>query len=53
MINDHLYESRFSPYVNGKRIAKNIYATPQEEYEEKLKVLIKTMKEELQPKRKR
>ena len=27
MINDHLYEGRFSPRVNGKRIAKNIYAT--------------------------
>ena len=25
MINDHLYEGRFSPRVNGKRIAKNIY----------------------------
>ena len=27
MINDHLYEGRFSPRVNGKRISKNIYAT--------------------------
>ena len=26
MINDHLYEGRFSPRVNGKRIARNIYA---------------------------
>ena len=40
MINDHLYEGRFSPRVNGKRIAKNIYATTREECEEKLKVLI-------------
>ena len=47
MINDHLYEGRFSPRVNGKRIAKNIYATTREECEEKLKVLIKTMKAEI------
>ena len=26
MINDHLYEGRFSPRVNGKRISRNIYA---------------------------
>ena len=31
MLNDHLYEGRFSPRVNGKRIAKNIYATTREE----------------------
>ena len=47
MINDHLYEGRFSPCVNGKRIAKNIYATTQEECEEKLKVLIVEMKKEI------
>ena len=47
MINDHLYEGRFSPRVNGKRIAKNIYATTREECEEKLKVLIAEMKAEI------
>ena len=47
MINDHLYEGRFSPRVNGKRIAKNIYATTREECEEKLAELIKTMKAEI------
>ena len=47
MINDHLYEGRFSPRVNGKRIAKNIYATAREECEEKLKVLIAEMKKEI------
>ena len=26
MINDHLYEGRFTPRVNGKRISKNVYA---------------------------
>ena len=47
MINDHLYEGRFSPRVNGKRIAKNIYATTREECEEKLKALIAEMKKEI------
>ena len=47
MINDHLYEGRFSPRVNGKRIAKNIYAATREECEEKLKVLIMKMKKEI------
>lgn len=47
MINDHLYEGRFSPRVNGKRIARNIYATTREECEEKLKVLIAEMKKEI------
>ena len=47
MINDHLYEGRFSPRVNGKRIAKNIYAPTLEECEEKLKVLIAEMKKEI------
>ena len=47
MINDHLYEGRFSPRVNGKRIAKNIYATTREECEKKLKVLIAEMKKEI------
>ena len=47
MINDHLYDGRFSPRVNGKRIAKNIYATTREECEEKLKVLIAEMKAEI------
>ena len=41
MINDHLYEGRFTPRVNGKRISKNIYATTREGYEEKLADLIK------------
>ena len=36
MINDHLYEGRFTPRVNGKRISKNVYAKTREECEEKL-----------------
>ena len=43
----HLYKGRFSLRVNGKRIAKNIYATAREEFEEKLKVLIAEMKKEI------
>ena len=53
MINDHLYEGRFSPRVNGKRISKNIYATTREECEEKLAELIKTMKAEIAAEKKK
>ena len=53
MINDHLYEGRFSPRVNGKRIAKNIYATTREECEENLAELIKTMKAEIAAEKKK
>ena len=44
MINDRLYEGRFTPRVNGKRISKNVYAKTREECEEKLAELIKIMK---------
>ena len=47
MINDHLYEGRFTPRVNGKRISKNVYAKTREECEEKLAVLIIEMKAEI------
>ena len=47
MINDHLYEERFTPRVGGKRISKNVYAKTREECEEKLAELIKTMKAEI------
>jgi hypothetical protein len=47
MINDHLYEGRFTPRVNGKRISKNVYAKTREECEEKLAELIKTVKAEI------
>ena len=53
MINDHLYEGRFSSRVNGKRIAKNIYATTREECEEKLAKMIKTMKAEIATEKKK
>ncbi|MCL1830807.1 MAG: site-specific integrase, partial [Oscillospiraceae bacterium] len=48
MINDHLYEGRFTPTdADGKRIAKNIYAPTREECEEKLAALIMQMKAEI------
>ena len=47
MINEHLYEGRYSPKVNGKRMARNVYAKTREECEEKLAELIKTMKAEI------
>ena len=46
-INDHLWEGRYSPKVNGKRIARNIYAATEEECEEKLAKLILQMKAEI------
>ena len=47
MINDQLYEGRFTPRVNGKRLSKNVYAKTREKCEEKLAELIKTMKAEI------
>ena len=48
MINDHLYEGRYTPTnADGKRIARNVYASTKEECEEKLAELIKTMKAEI------
>ncbi len=48
MINDHLFEGRFTPTnADGKRISKNIYAPTREECEEKLAALIVQMKAEI------
>jgi len=48
MINDQLFEGRFSPTnADGKRIAKNIYAPTRVECEEKLAELIMQMKAEI------
>ena len=46
-INDHLWEGRYSPSVNGKRMARNVYAATEEECEEKLAQLIHEMKREI------
>ena len=40
-----MWEGRYTPTVNGKRIARNIYADSEEECEVKLEALIKEMKE--------
>lgn len=46
-INDHLFEGRYSPvWPDGKRHAKNVYATTREECEEKLKAFIREMQTE-------
>ena len=48
-INDHLFEGRYSPkWPDGKKHARNVYAHTREECEEKLKVLIVEMKEEIE-----
>ncbi len=47
MINEHLYEGRYSPKVGGKRMARNVYANTREECEEKLAEMIREMKAEI------
>ena len=47
-INDHLWEGRYSPRVNGKKMVRNIYAHSEEECEEKLAQMIKEMKIEIE-----
>ena len=46
-INDHLWEGRYSPKVNGKRMARNVYAKTEAECEVKLAELIQKMKSEI------
>ena len=46
-VSKNVWEGRYSPIVNGKRIARNIYANSEEECEIKLAELIREMKEEL------
>ena len=43
-INDHLWEGRYSPTINGKRMARNVYAKTEKECEEKLAALIQEMR---------
>lgn len=51
-IGDHLWEGRYSPRgPDGKQRSRNVYGHTLEECEEKLKVLIKTMKAEIQEER--
>ncbi len=54
VINEHLYEGRFTPTnADGKRISRNIYAQTREECEEKLAVLIVEMKAEIKAEKER
>ena len=46
-VSKNVWEGRYSPIVNGKRIARNIYAGSIEECEEKLAQMIAEMKAEL------
>ncbi len=46
-INDRLWEGRYSPKVNGKRMARNVYAPTEVECEEKLAGMIARMKKEI------
>ena len=45
-VSKNVWEGRYTPTVNGKRIARNIYADSEEECEIKLEALIKEMKAE-------
>ena len=47
-INDNLWEGRYTPTVNGKRMARNVYAHTEEECEVKLAELIREMKIEIE-----
>ena len=52
-IGEHLWEGRYSPRgPDGKQRSQNVYGHTPEECEEKLKVLIATMKAEIQAERK-
>ena len=46
-INDHLWEGRYSPVVNGRRMARNVYAKTEAECEKRLAALIQEMKAEI------
>ena len=47
-INDHLWEGKYTPRnADGKRISRSVYGRNKEECEEKLAVLIQTVKAEI------
>ena len=54
MINDHLYEGRYTPTnAYGKREAHNIYAKTREECEEKLAAMIVQIKADIKAEKER
>lgn len=52
-ISDHLWEGRYSPKVNGKRMARNVYAHSEAECEKLLAKMIAEMKEKIAEERTR
>ena len=46
-ISDHLWEGRYSPKINGRRMSRNVYAKTEAECEAKLAELIREMKAEI------
>ena len=44
---DHLWEGRYSPTFNGKRMVRNVYPCIEEECEKNLAELIRGMKQEI------
>ena len=46
-VSKNVWEGRYSPIVNGKRIIRNVYASSLEECEQKLAKLIATMNAEI------
>lgn len=46
-ISENTWEGRYTPTVNGKRVARNVYAHTEQECEQKLSELIHEMKAEL------
>ena len=54
MINDHLFEGRYSPRnAYGKRESHNIYAKTREECEEKLAAMIAQVKADIKAEKER
>jgi len=54
MINDHLFEGRYTPTnAYGKRESHNVYAKTREECEEKLAAMIVQVKADIKAEKKR
>lgn len=46
-ISENCWQGRYTPTINGKRVARNIYASTEEECEAKLAEMIREIKEEI------
>ena len=47
-VSKNVWEGRYTPTVDGKRVARNVYADSEEECEKKLEGLIREMKAEFE-----